>query len=269
MVDNHQHSRKRRPNAFSDERERLELMNRRKDEFLGTLAHELRNPLASLRFGLEILNQADADPASKERARRILDRQIDQLVRIVDDLRDITRIAQGKVEVRKSTLELASLVIAAVDLCRPAADAAAHSLTVSLPGRDVAIHGDSARLTQVLVNLLNNAIKFTPPGGHISVIAEESSGRRAVNTAVRIRVRDTGVGIAPGMKQKIFEMFVQDEQAAAEHGNDGMGVGLNVVQRLVALHGGAVDVRSDGVGRGSEFIVTLPTSASRRRARTP
>jgi len=242
--------------ALTRERERLRLIKRRNDEFLGTLAHELKNPLASMRLGLAMLSQSAGDRAATERARRVLDRQIDHLARIVDDLLDVSRITQGKVELRKSPLELAEMVTAAIDLCRPGVDAAKHSLTVSLPDQHVVMHGDSVRLTQVLVNLLDNAIKFTPSGGHIWIGAEVNGEHD--DRAVRIRVRDTGVGIAPDMKQKIFEMFVQGDQTVGEPANRGLGVGLNLVQNLVALHGGTVDVRSDGAGRGSEFVITLP-----------
>jgi CheY-like chemotaxis protein len=181
------------------------------------------------------------------------------MARIVDDLLDVSRIAQGKVELRKERVELHEIVNAAMEFCRPAAEAAHHTFAISLPDEPVVLTGDAVRLTQVVVNLLNNAIKFTPPVGHVWVIAEVAveAGRQRV---VRIRVRDTGIGIAPEMKDKIFDMFTQGDRSL-ERSRGGLGVGLTLVRDLVALHGGTVEAMSEGRGRGSEFVVTLPVEA--------
>jgi two-component system CheB/CheR fusion protein len=247
----------RQAEALRIDAETLRLLDKRKDEFLGILAHELRNPLAPMRFALELLRRSDGDPKEMTRARQVLDRQVTHMVRIVDDLLDVSRITQGKVELRKERLELAGLVDAAVELCRSGVNAARHTLTISLPDETVTIDGDAVRLTQVLVNLLNNAIKFTPPGGHIWLIAETTGPAHGHLDQLRIRIRDTGVGIAKEMLPKIFDMFMQGD-VSLERTRAGLGVGLTLVRNLVALHGGTVDVHSDGPGSGSEFSVCLP-----------
>lgn len=247
----------REAEALRVDAESLRLIDKRKDEFLGILAHELRNPLAPMRFSLELLKRSDSTPADAFRARQVLDRQVTHMVRIVDDLLDVSRITQGKIELRKERLDLATIVNAAVELARPSVNAARHVLTVSLPDEPVTLDGDAVRLTQVLVNLLNNAAKFTPPSGHIWLIAETLGEPGAAPNQLRIRVRDTGVGIAPDLVPKIFDMFMQGDQSL-ERTRAGLGVGLTLVRRLVALHGGAVDVSSDGEGAGSEFTVSLP-----------
>ena len=210
-----------------------------------------------MRFALEIMRRADGNVDKITRARQILDRQVTHMVRIVDDLLDVSRITQGKVELRKERLELAGLVTAAVELCRPGITASRHVLTISLPDETVTLDGDAVRLTQVLVNLLNNAIKFTPPGGHIWLIAETSGEPMEHLNQVRIRIRDTGVGIPAHMLPKIFDMFMQGD-VSLERTQAGLGVGLTLVRNLVALHGGTVDVHSEGEGSGSEFTVSLP-----------
>jgi two-component system CheB/CheR fusion protein len=235
----------------------LRLVDKRKDEFLGILAHELRNPLAPMRFALDIMRRADGNIDQMTRARQVLDRQVTHMVRIVDDLLDVSRITQGKVDLRNERLDLASLVTAAVELCRPGVAASRHTLSVSLPDETVTLEGDAVRLTQVLVNLLNNAIKFTPPGGHIWLIAETIGEDNQDPNQLRIRIRDTGVGIPRDMLPKIFDMFMQGD-VSLERSRAGLGVGLTLVRSLVALHGGTVDVHSDGEGSGSEFAVSLP-----------
>ncbi|HEX4566914.1 MAG TPA: ATP-binding protein [Vicinamibacterales bacterium] len=246
--------------------ETLRLMDRRKDEFLGILAHELRNPLAPMRFALDLLRRPEVTGPQVLRSREVLERQVQHMVRIVDDLLDVSRITQGKVELRKEPLPLADMVHAAVELSRPAVDAAHHTLTVSLPDEPVVVHGDSVRLTQVLVNLLNNAIKFTPPAGHIWLIAETIGEIPEHPDRVRIRIRDTGIGIAANLLPRVFDMFTQGDRSL-ERTRGGLGVGLTLVRNLVALHGGEVDVRSEGEGRGSEFIVSLPLDESAFAAR--
>ncbi len=237
--------------------ETLRQLDRRKDEFLGILAHELRNPLAPMRYAVEVLRLVQDSPSASAKARQILERQIAHMVRIVDDLLDVSRITLGKVELRKEHLQLKNIVESAVELSRPAVDAASHVLTVSLPDEQVTIDGDPVRLTQVLVNLLNNAVKFTPQAGHIWLIAETTGAQPGRIDQVRIRVRDTGIGIAPELRLKVFDMFMQGDRSL-ERTRGGLGVGLTLVRNLVALHGGSIDVRSDGVDQGSEFIVTLP-----------
>jgi len=247
----------RQAEALRIDAETLRLINRRKDEFLGILAHELRNPLAPMSFALELLRRADINPEDGARARQVLTRQVAHMVRIVDDLLDVSRITQGKVELRKERVELANVVHAAVELCAPAAEAARHTLTVSLPDEPIFLSGDFVRLSQVLVNLLNNAIKFTPPVGHIWLIAERTSAEDGHPSTVRIRVRDTGIGIAPEQRQRVFDLFMQGDRSL-ERSRGGLGVGLTLVRNLIALHGGSIDVWSDGPDRGSEFIITLP-----------
>jgi CheY-like chemotaxis protein len=195
------------------------------------------------------------------RARQVLERQVSHMVRIVDDLLDVSRISQGKVELRRERVKLAELVQATVEFCRPAIDAARHTLTVSLPHHDVIINADAVRLTQILVNLLNNAVKFTPPPGHIWLIAETTGEGSARHDVVRIRVRDTGIGIAPEQRTKVFDMFMQGDRSL-ERSRGGLGVGLTLVRNLVALHGGSIDVWSDGPNRGAEFVVILPIDLS-------
>jgi CheY-like chemotaxis protein len=186
----------------------------------------------------------------------------------VDDLLDVSRITQGKVELQKERLQLSDIVRAAVELSRPAIDAARHSLTVSLPSEPVAITGDSVRLTQVLVNLLNNDVKFTPPAGHIWLIAETVATDGAAPDQVRVRIRDSGIGIPPELRGKVFDMFMQGDRSL-ERTRGGLGVGLTLVRNLVALHGGTVEVRSEGEGRGSEFVVSLPLDAPVMTADVP
>ena len=177
--------------------ETLRLVDRRKDEFLGVLAHELRNPLAPMRFAIEILKQAEGKQEAG-RAREVLERQIGHLVRLIDDLLDVSRIALGKIALQYEPVDLREVVGSAVELCRPSIDAAHHALTVSVPDEPLVVRGDSVRLIQILVNLLNNAVKFTPPVGHIWLIAEQAGEELDQQDVVRLRVRDTGIGIAAG-----------------------------------------------------------------------
>jgi PAS domain S-box-containing protein len=225
---------------------------RRKDEFLATLAHELRNPLAPMRNALEIQRlRLPAGAAQLHWSHELLERQLRQLTRLVDDLLEIARITQGRLELRREPLELASVVQAAVDAAQPLMQARRHTFTQTLPEVPLHLEGDGARLTQVLLNLLNNAAQYTPEGGHI-VLALCREGQEAV-----IRVRDDGIGLAPEHLPHIFEMFSQVQPALARsHG--GLGIGLALVRALAALHGGSVNARSEGPGRGSEFELRLP-----------
>jgi PAS domain S-box-containing protein len=234
--------------------------DRRKDEFLATLAHELRNPLAPLRNALELLKRADGDAALRQKARSVMERQLAQMVRLIDDLLDISRITRGKLHLRKERVELATVVRSAVETAHPLIEAQAHELTVTLPSEPIYLDADPTRLAQVISNLLNNAAKFTAKGGHIWLTAEQQGGE------VVASVRDTGIGVAPGQLAHIFEMFSQ-ATPALERSQEGLGIGLALVRGLVELHGGRVEARSAGSGRGSEFTVRLPVVETSVQAR--
>jgi PAS domain S-box-containing protein len=225
--------------------------DRRKDEFLATLAHELRNPLAPICNAVETLGLASGNAAIAEDARRIMDRQLRQMVRLIDDLLDVARITSGKLQICRARIEFASVVQSAVEAARPLIDAQNHELTVTLPSGPVPLDADAVRLAQVFSNLINNAAKYTPKGGHVWLTAERQAGRLAVS------VRDTGVGIAAEHLSHIFEMFSQ-VTPVLERSHGGLGIGLAIIRGLVELHGGRVEARSAGLGRGSEFIVELP-----------
>jgi two-component system CheB/CheR fusion protein len=229
--------------------------DRRKDEFLATLAHELRNPLAPLRSALDLQKLAGHDRDKVERARDIMDRQVDQIVHLVDDLLDMSRITQGKVAIRLAPLAVGSIVNAALEATRDHFVRAGHRLDVAIPDDLPVIQGDATRLTQVLTNLLSNAAKYTPSGGHVRVAVEAQPG------AVHIRVVDNGVGISADMLPRVFDMFAQARDAASLSPG-GLGIGLTLVKRLVEMHGGTVSGQSDGPGKGSQFVVTLPTSSA-------
>jgi two-component system, sensor histidine kinase len=233
----------------------LLLADRRKDEFLATLAHELRNPLAPIRTGLDIMRLNGGDPGASMRARGVMERQLKQMVRLVDDLLDVSRINTGKLTIRRESLELHAVVANALEIARPFIDAQGHELAVELPSGPVHVLGDATRLAQVLSNLLNNAARYTPRGGHIRLWAGvEDDGW------LRIRVSDDGIGIAPQMLGEIFEMFVQAD-ASLERTNQGLGVGLSLARRLVELHEGSLQACSEGPGKGSTFTVALPVLA--------
>jgi PAS domain S-box-containing protein len=225
--------------------------DRRKDEFLATLAHELRNPLAPLRNAVELLHRAGGDAAVSEQVRGLMGRQLDQMVRLVDELLDMSRISQGKVRLRKERVELKAVVRHAVEATWPLLQAQAHEWTVSVPPEPIYLDADSTRLAQVISNLLNNAAKYTEKGGHIWLTAE-----RQGNDAV-LSVRDTGIGIAAEHLPHLFEMFSQ-VAPALERSQGGLGIGLALVRGLVELHGGRVEAHSAGIAKGSEFIVRLP-----------
>jgi signal transduction histidine kinase len=225
--------------------------DRRKDQFLATLAHELRNPLPPIRNALEIMRLTNNDPQAVERGRAMIERQVKQLVRLIDDLLDISRITRGKVSLRVEQIELASVVQNAVETCQPILDAAGHQLTLRLPNSPVMLRADPTRLAQILVNLLNNAAKYTDRGGQITLSVEQRDRK------VTIRVADTGIGIAKEMLSSIFEMFNQVGRTE-DRSQSGLGIGLSIVRGLVTLHNGTVEAKSAGLGKGSEFIVTLP-----------
>jgi signal transduction histidine kinase len=225
--------------------------DRRKDEFLATLAHELRNPLAPIRNGLQILRLAKGDAEAEERARAMIERQVQQMVRLIDDLLDLSRISRGKIELRRERVALEAVVQSAVETSRPLIEQSRHRLTLDLPAAPVFVDADLTRLSQVVANLLNNAAKYTEPGGDIRLaVAPDENG-------VTIRVRDNGVGIPPAMLPLIFEMFTQVDRSL-ERAQGGLGIGLTLVKRLVEMHGGTVEARSEGRGQGSELLIRLP-----------
>jgi two-component system CheB/CheR fusion protein len=229
----------------------LQESDRRKDEFLAMLAHELRGPLAPLRNMLELMKRADGNEELIEQARSTMQRQLNQLVHLVDDLIDVNRISRNKIELRKERVELASVVHQAVEACRPLADEAQHQLHVRLLREPIYLYADPVRLAQVFGNLLNNACKYTPPGGEISISAEIQGGD------VAIRVKDNGMGIPPEKIESVFEMFSQVDRTL-EWSQGGLGIGLTLVKRLVEMHDGTVVARSEGAGKGTEFEVRLP-----------
>ncbi len=231
--------------------EALRTADRRKDEFLATLAHELRNPLAPIRNSLEIMRRAGNDTAMAEQARAMMERQMRQMVRLVDDLLDVSRITRGLIELRKEKVELAAVLQNAIETSRPMLDAGRHQLTVALPPTPVSLDADPIRLAQVVANLLNNSAKYTEPGGHVRLTAAAEGGEAVV------RVQDTGVGIPADMLPRVFEMFTQVRTADAR-AQGGLGIGLTIVKSLVEMHGGTVTARSTAPGQGSEFIVRLP-----------
>ncbi len=228
----------------------LQEADRRKNEFLATLSHELRNPLAPWRTSLQLLRLADKRDSAAAPVHEVMERQVDHLVRLVDDLLEMSRITHGALELRREPVDLAEIVRNAVETTGPLIDLAAHRLEVSLPAEALQVHGDPVRLTQILVNLLNNAARYTAPGGQIRVAV------RLDGDAARISVRDSGAGIPPEIMPRLFAMFARSE------GSTGLGIGLALARRLAEMHGGTIEARSDGPGKGSEFTVRLPVSAA-------
>ena len=226
--------------------------DRRKDEFLAVLAHELRNPLAPIRSSLEILRRVPEGPAA-QRARAIAERQVGHMVRLIDDLLDVSRISRGKIVLQRQRVALAEVLEAAVETSRPLIDARGHRLDVQLPPRDLVLEVDPARVAQIFTNLLNNAANYTPPGGEIRVRVEDTP------QWVRVAVADNGIGIAPDQLQKVFELF---QQLASQPGQGGLGIGLSLSSRLAELHGGRIEAHSEGRGRGAEFTLVLPRGAA-------
>jgi signal transduction histidine kinase/CheY-like chemotaxis protein len=231
--------------------EALRAADRRKDEFLATLAHELRNPLAPIRNALYIMQTARNDPEVTANARAIIERQLHQLVRLVDDLLDVSRITTGKLALRRERVELRSVAQNAIEAVEPMFNARGHVLKVEMPPAGVYVNADPTRLAQVFLNLLNNAAKFTDPGGRIDFRLTVEGGE------LEASVRDNGIGIAPEMREVIFDMFAQADRSL-ERSTMGLGVGLSLSRRLVELHGGSIEVKSEGAGRGAEFIVRIP-----------
>jgi PAS domain S-box-containing protein len=235
--------------------EALRQEDRRKDEFLAMLAHELRNPLAPIRNAVHVLRLLGAPERNLEWAREVIDRQVQNLARLVDDLLDVSRISRGKITLVKERVGLAVVVANAVESSRSLIDSRRHRLELALPDQTVFLDADPVRLSQVLSNLLQNAAKYTPEGGLLSLSAEERGQE------VSISVRDNGVGISPEILPRIFDLFVQGDQSLARsHG--GLGIGLTLARKLVEMHGGRVEAKSGGPGKGSEFVVTLPVVAA-------
>jgi signal transduction histidine kinase/ActR/RegA family two-component response regulator len=224
---------------------------RRKDEFLAMLAHELRNPLAPVLTGLQVLRMTADNREQVLDASEMMERQVRQMVRLIDDLLDVSRITRGKIELKRNRIELKSVIDHAVEAVRPLREKMNHELTVSMHNEPVIVDGDSARLTQVVGNLLTNACKFTERGGKIDVSLERD-GDQAI-----IRVKDNGVGIARDQLPRLFEMFTQLD-ATLERSQGGLGIGLNLAKNLVEMHDGTIEVESAGPGHGAEFIVRLP-----------
>jgi PAS domain S-box-containing protein len=225
--------------------------DRRKDEFLATLAHELRNPLAPIRNSLHILRMTGNSGPVAERTREMMERQVAHMVRLVDDLLELSRISRGKIDLKTEPVELAAVIAHALETSKPFIDAARHQLSVSLPSEPVVLVGDLVRLAQVFSNLLNNAAKYTDPGGSILVNA------RCEGSDLVVSIRDTGIGIPRDMLSRVFEMFAQVDNEMRRT-QDGLGIGLSLVRSLVSMHGGRVEAFSEGLGRGSEFVVRLP-----------
>jgi signal transduction histidine kinase/ActR/RegA family two-component response regulator len=230
----------------------LQEADRRKNDFLGMLAHELRNPLAPVRHALQILKLKSPPHPELQWAREVIERQTQQMSRMVDDLSDVSRIAQGKIKLQKEPLDLAVIMNRAMESVRPLVEARKHQMTLDLPREPVWLDADPQRLTQILVNLLVNAAKYTDHGGTIRLTAERHEQE------VVLRVKDSGIGIPADMLPRIFEPFIQEEQSL-ERSQSGLGIGLALVRNFVDLHGGKVQAFSDGRGKGSEFVLQLPT----------
>jgi CheY-like chemotaxis protein len=228
--------------------------DRQKDAFLATLSHELRNPLAPIRTAVQILGTPELDADRFERARDVIQRQVSNMARLLDDLLDLARITKGKIVLRKERVSLRSVVDSAVETARPLLESRDHRLLVDLPTATVELDADPLRLSQVLSNLLTNAAKYTDPGGSVVV------GARVAGDALRLSVRDDGIGIAAAAMPRLFSMFSQVDDPARTQG--GLGVGLALVKAFVELHGGRVEAHSAGPGAGAEFVVWLPCCAA-------
>lgn len=235
--------------------ETLREADRRKDEFLATLAHELRNPLAPIRSGLEILRRAADDPAKVDETLAVMERQTNQIVHLVDDLLDISRITQGKINLKVERLDLLTALGIALESTQGLIDESGNELILNFPSRSLQINGDLTRIAQIFLNILNNAAKYSEPGGRISLTVAEETDYAAVT------IQDTGLGIPPDMLPRIFDLFGQVESPLGI-ARGGLGIGLSVVKKLVEMHGGTVEVFSDGPGTGSTFTVRLPLAPS-------
>ncbi len=241
--------------SLSERAEQLARADRSKDEFLAMLAHELRNPLAPLRNAAEILETPQASPGERGQALRIIRRQLENMARMIDDLLDVSRITEGKIELREESVALQAILRTSADLARPALTAHRQELLVSMPSDPIFLNADATRLEQVFSNLLNNACKYSGEGSRVSIVAER--GASAESPEAIVRVADDGVGIDPELLPRIFDLFVQANRAP-DRAHGGLGIGLTLVRRLVTLHGGSVEAHSRGWGYGCEFVVRLP-----------
>ena len=240
-------------NEMSRLRASAESANRTKDEFLAMLGHELRNPLAPILTALQLMTLRGDGSALKERT--VIDRQVRHLVRLVDDLLDVSRIARGKIDLRQQHVEIDDIVAAAIETTSPLLEERHHHLHVDVPRTGLMVHGDVTRLTQVVVNVLSNAAKYTEPRGQIRVTGT------VVGEQAELRVSDTGIGISADMLSRVFDLFSQERQTL-DRAHGGLGLGLTIVRSLVQLHGGTVEAYSDGVGHGSEFVLRLPLATA-------
>ena len=225
--------------------------DKRKDEFLATLAHELRNPLAPIRNALEIMRLAAASPTAVERARDMMERQVIQMVRLIDDLLDVSRITRGKLQLMRETLPLKDVIDSALELSLPQIEKARLTFKVHIPDPQMPIRVDRVRMAQVLSNLLNNAAKYTEAGGTVELAACRDGDE------LLIKICDTGIGIPPEMLPRVFELFTQIDRSL-NRSQGGLGIGLALVRRLVDLHGGTVHAFSQGLGQGAEFTIRIP-----------
>jgi len=228
--------------------------DRRKDEFLATLSHELRNPLAPIRNAVELMRRAGRDPNIAERALAIMERQLHQLVRLTDDLLDMSRITRDTIELQRDRIDLRAVLRSAIETIEPLSHGAEHTLIIELPPLPLWVYADFTRLAQAFVNILNNAVKYTDRGGRITISVSVEAGE------AMIALRDTGIGIEPALLPRIFDMFVQIDPASPR-ARSGLGIGLALARRLVELHEGSIEARSDGPGAGATFIVRLPLVA--------
>jgi two-component system, chemotaxis family, CheB/CheR fusion protein len=244
--------RKRIDKTLRDYAAQLRQVDRRKDEFLATLAHELRNSLAPIRNAVEILRQPDLSAEHSRVTLDIAEHQVNGMVRLIDDLLDVSRISQGKIDLKKQRVALQTVVDRALDTTRPNVEENGHSLTVSLPDESVYLDADPLRLVQALSNLINNACKYSEPKGTIEIRAQVDE-----TAALVLSIKDNGIGIAPEDLSQIFGIFSQVHSAAA-HAKGGLGIGLSLVKAIIELHGGSVEAKSGGLGKGSEFVVRLP-----------
>jgi PAS domain S-box-containing protein len=244
--------RKRAEELLRQNEEALKLADRRKDEFLALLAHELRNPLAPIRYALAANKKPGRAPEQLKRAEEIIERQVAHMSRLLDDLLDVSRITRGTLELKKAPVELTSVIGAAIETARPVLDTKQHHLALDLPTEPVQLEADAVRLAQVFSNLLINAAKYTDPGGRIRLRAVLEGG------TVVVSVSDNGIGISAELLPRVFNMFFQSHQALGR-AEGGLGVGLSLVKGLAMLHGGSVEARSEGPGKGSEFTVRFPT----------
>ena len=235
--------------------------DQRKTEFLATLAHELRNPLAPLSTALSLLARKKPAPEEAEKYYALMGRQVEHMIRLVNDLMEVSRITRGKIELQMGSVLLDAVIEDAIELSRPLVERAGHTLSVELAGDPLVVRGDAVRLTQVFSNLLNNAAKYTPPGGRVQVLARQQE-RHAV-----VEVRDSGAGLSADMLKSIFDMFVQ-VSGTSKAAQGGLGIGLTLAKSLVELHGGSIEAASEGLGRGATFTVRLPLAKSTPAARS-